>query len=470
MKKILTFAILAAAAMVSCSRIENAPAPAGEGVKMTVNASMPGTVGDPDTRVKFDALTAGKFPMKWGASGEVLRIYERVDNSSWSAKTTTSNYTPSGDYSTAAFEVTLPSTAGSAFDYWMVYPGGANNYQIGSGDNPTNYLNIVRMGTSATPQVPAATSPDNRYFFLVAAKTGLSARPTSIDADFVSVSSFGKMTVTGLAAASVSNIRITFNGKSYVTGFIDYRVDTDAVSLVKSNSWSKNYIDIDPKNISINSTSFDVWFGLACQTIAAGETVTVDFSTPGAVYSKTFTIPAGKSLDFQRGRVVGFNLDMSGVAGKKVLTFDFTSANSEKVPVEAKTLTAITTLGLNNFTWTADDGNDYAFTNNGSFYHREEQAFAQIAPTNYGYLGLPAIAGFKLAKIGFVRMYSGARSIEITTTAPLTDASQSLTTSDWTSATPPEIVLANPAVNTRYYIHATSGYTDIVKIILTYEE
>ncbi|MBR1868774.1 MAG: hypothetical protein IJ799_01760, partial [Bacteroidales bacterium] len=419
--------------------------------------------------VKFGELAGGKFPMKWGASGEVLRVYERTNNSAWSAKTTTSGYTPSGDYSTAAFEVTLPSTSASSFDYWLVYPGNANNYQIGSGDS-ANYLNIVRMGTNVTPQVPTATSPDNRYFFLVASKTGLTARPTGIDADFVSVSSFGKMTVTGLAAASVSNIRITFNDKSYVTGFIDYRVDTDAVSLVKSNSWSKNYIDINPKNISINSTSFDVWFGLACQTIAAGETVTVEFSTPGAVYSKTFTIPAGKSLDFQRGRVVGFNLDMAGVAGKKVLTFDFTSANAEKVPVEAKTLTAITTLGLNNFTWTADDGNDYAFTNNGSFYHREEQAFAQIAPTNYGYLGLPAIAGFKLAKIGFVRMYSGARSIEITTAAPLTDASQSLTTSDWTSATPPEIVLANPAVNTRYYIHATSGYTDIVKIILTYEE
>ena len=470
MKKILAFAILAAAAMVSCSRIEAPRAAEGEGMaKMTVNAAMPKDDGDA-TRVKFGALEGGKFPMKWGVDGEQLRIYERTDGNSWpDAAIRTSDYTASVDYSTASFAVELPAKAATTFDYWVVYPGGANNYQIGDKDS-ANYLNIVRMGTSATPQVPTATSPDNRYFLLIASQTGLGARPASLDADFQSISSFGKMTVTGLAAASLSNIRITFNNKTYVTGFVDYRVDTDAISLVKSNSWSKNYIDIDPKNISVNSTSFDVWFGIACQTIAAGETVTVDFSAPGAVYSKTFTIPGGKSLDFQRGHVVGFTVDMAGIAGKKVLTFDFTTANAEKVPVEAKTLTQINSLGLNNFTWKADDNNDYAFTNNGSFYHREEQAFAQIAPTDYGYLGLPAIAGFKLTKIGFVRVYSGARSIEITNTAPKTDPSQSLATSDWTSATPPEIVLTDPAVNTRYYIHATSGYTDIVKIILTYEE
>lgn len=472
MKKIYLFAILAAAALVSCSKTESVKAPEeGEFVTMTVNVD----VNEALTRVKFIDPAGNKYPMKWGASDERIRVYERKDNASWPSspiRSNASDYTPSSDYATASFKVSLPASSASLYDYWIVYPGGANNYGIGSGDS-SNYLNIVRMGTNSTPQVPTATSPDVNYMFLVAAQTGLTAQPTAINADFQSVSSFGKMTVKGLSASSVSNIRITFENKSYVTGFIDYRVDTDTPTLTKSNSWSKNYIDINPKNISINSTSFDVWFGIAVQTISAGETVTVAFTTPSGDITKTFTIPSGKTLDFKRGHIVGFSVDMTGLGVAKVLTFDFSSNADGKFYTAYKSRTAIGKKAT--VVWKADDGNDYTFNNaGGCYFNTNRLTLYEPATDNAGYFGLPAIPGYRLVAIkGDRTNNTGAEvQLEITSASPKTTDSESLTGSiTWAKgvANPATINLTGTAVNTMYYMHSLNAkYVPFNALELTY--
>lgn len=471
MKKLTAIILVAAAAAaMSCSKTEPLNKVDGETIRMNVNVSMP------ETKVIFGNKVGDVYQLKWNLSGESLRIYERKDAASWSSKIVTDSYTASSDRLTASFTATIPVASASTYDYYLAYPGGSNNFQIGSGDS-SNYLKIIRMGTKVSPQVPTAASADARYVFLIAKQEGLTSQPTELNAAFTSISSFGKMTVTGLGATTVSKITITFNDKQYVTGFIDYRVDTDAVALTKSNSLSKNYIEIDPKNLSINSTGFDVWFGIPVQTIAAGESITFTFTTPNGDLVKTVTVPAGKSLNFQRGHTVGFTVDMSGISTDtpttKTLTFDFIETDTAKLPTSASTNLS---AEMKNFTWPADDGNSYQFYNAGYFYHSTSATNAMLsagsATSVFSYLGLPAIPGYKLVNVALQRAYSSERHWEITSACPIGTTTSLTGDLAITTATPSIDLTGKTDAGTMYYIHAivcSNNYLDIKKIILTYD-
>ena len=454
--------LAAAAATASCTK-EEKNFSEGETIKLSIDATL-----DLQNKVIFGNLENNKYKLIWNLSNESLRIYERTDNTSWNSRLTTNDCAVSNDRKSARFLADIPVKSGSLFDYWLVYPGGANNYGISSSDNKDNWLNIVRMGTKClssdgTAQVPMASNVDNRFVFLVAAQTGLDSQATSLEANFVPVSSYGKMTVKGLNATEVSNIRIAFNNKSYVTGFIDYRVDTDTPTLTKSNSWSQNYIDINPKNISINSTSFDVWFGLPVTNVAAGETVTVTFTTPSGDIIKTFAVPAEHPLNFQRGHVVGFTVDMTGFGIAKVLTFDFSTNTGDQFLTSYKGRNAMAEAGKTTVVWTADDGNDYTFNNaGGCYFNTNRLTLYEPANGNAGYFGLPAIPGYRLVSITADRTNNTGALVylEVTTASPKTDASQSLTGSiSWAKsvAKPAPIFLNGTAANTMYYMHALNA-------------
>ena len=83
-------------------------------VEMTVNGSLM------DTRLGFGAPTETAYPVRWSAEGESVRLYERVDASSWGPKTFSGSYTPSSDLKTASFKFNATPQTASRFENQVV--------------------------------------------------------------------------------------------------------------------------------------------------------------------------------------------------------------------------------------------------------------------------------------------------------------------------------------------------------------
>lgn len=468
MKNKMFMVALAAAAVaattISCNKNELPSQEASEG-STVISAVIP------ETKVSFQTYSDGKYPLAWNASGEVIRAFCRA-NGAWIQATNSSSYTTSEDRKTASFTINLPEVESGNRDYYIASPA-TMTYQILAA-NASDYLDKVRLDSKITPQVPTATGPDSRFILMISKHEGCTVAPAKMNVDFSVLEAFGKMTVTGLDAASVSAIKIIFPGKSHVTGFLDYKISTDETILTKASS-STNYIEINPKNISVNSTSFDVWFGIAPQTFAAGESIKFSFTTPSGDIVKETTVPAGKTLAFTRGKATGFTVDMSGVGKKdtKELSFDFSSAPKAGFPTNAWEGRATGTFDI-----TASDGNSYTFFYDGGVFFNTNRLtiYENIAKTPaHGYLGLPAISGYKLVGIAADRTNNTGATVklEITSARPKTDSSQSLTGEiTWTSgvAKPQAITLGGTAAGTMYYLHSLANtWVPFNGLTLTYE-
>ena len=431
------------------------------------------TADIPETKVSFQALEGGVFPLKWNNEGERVRAYCRA-NDAWVPSTTSTGCDVTNEGKTANFSIDLPETDAALRHLYIISPA-SSGYQILPANRPEDYLDIIRMDSKITPQIPEAASPDERYILMVSKHENLSEYPSTINLDLFLVESFGRMTVKGLNAASVSNIRITFPDRTYINGFLDYKISTDETILTQAGS-STNYIDIDPKNISINSTSFDVFFGIAPTTIAAGENIKFTFTTPTGDLVKEAVIPGGKTLPFSRGSVTGFDVDMTGVGATstKVLTFDL-STNSAGLETNAWS-----GRGNKYITFTANDGNPYQFHRGGGCFFNTGTNTHTIyedtsAGATNGFLGMPALPGYKLVSIDANRSNNTGANVklEILDSCPKTETTVAMTgTITWAAGnpTPPTITLAGTAVNAMYYIHSLEKtWVPINGLTLTYE-
>lgn len=473
MKKIyISMAIAAAfsaAMMVSCAKEEsfegkNAPV---ETIEMSVNASM-----EADTKVDFGALKDGAYPVLWSKSGEAVRVYERVDGSSWSERMNSVQYTPSEDFKTATFKLNINPKKATSFDYFVVYPSTGLTYQIKSSDAPDKWLNTVRLGTAGT-QTPKAAGVDSKFTFLIGSKEGLSKQPSSLDVTFKHVLAYGKMHVTDFAIAptdTLSNIRITFNDKAYVTGFVDYRTAENMVDLTRASA-SKNYIDINPKNVNYRSGEFDVWFGIAPMTIEGGESITLSFTTKEGDVTKTAFLDQSKPMEFRRGRVLEFPVSMTGTSIPKKLQFDF-SQEDGKLPTAAKTPNAIREYV--SFKMTDQlSGKDYTFYNAGGAYHGAGKNYTTLYDgASTGYFGLPAVPGYKLSRITLDRANATGANVYVEVVSDIankTVIAESVLMAKGVG-NPPAIVISGAKENTVYYLHALqSTYVPFNALTLEYE-
>ena len=469
-KYIRTFAIAAmAAALLSCAREElKAPVqgPSAETVELEVTGSVPAT------RTSFGTPTADSYPVLWSESGESVRLYERVDGASWSDKNMSVSYTPSSGLTTSSFKFNIVPQIASRFDYYVVYPANGLTYQIKNLDSQDQWLNTVRLGTVGT-QVPRPGSVDSRFTYLIGKKEGLSKQPSSLDVEFRHILAYAKMTVRNLSVAStdsLSAVRITFNDKSHVIGFIDYRIEEDQVDLTRANA-SKQYIDINPKNLTVRPEGFDVWFAVAPMTVAAGESITFSFTTGAGDVTKTVFVPDGKPMEFKRGRVLEFAVDMSGTSIPKKLQFDF-ATDDGTLPNGAKTPNGMREW----FSFSKPDklgGGDFVFYNAGGCYHGTDKTYSTLydgAAT--GFLGLPAIPGYRLSRITVDR--TGATGANLYLEVVSDVASKTAITEKINFpkgiANPPSIVLPETRENTVYWLHSLDGtYVTLATVSLEYE-
>ena len=471
MEKIFkAFAITAiTAALLSCAREEfrvPSEGASGDVAVLDVTGSIPAT------RTSFGALSNGVYPVSWSAAGESVRLYERVDGASWSDKNVSLAYTPSDGLTTASFKFNIVPQIASRFDYYVVYPANGLTYQIKNTDAQDKWLNTIRLGTAGT-QVPRADGVDSRFTYLIGKKDGLTKQPSSLDVEFNHILAYGKMTVRNLAIAStdsLSAIRIAFNDKSHVVGFIDYRIDEDRVDLTRASA-SKQYIDINPKNLKVSPDGFDVWFAIAPMTVAAGESMTFSFTTGAGDVTKTVFIPEGKPMEYKRGRVLEFAVDMTGTSIPKKLQFDF-ATDDKTLPSGARTPNGMREW----FSFSKPDklgGGDYVFYNAGGAYHGTDRAYSTVydgAAT--GYLGLPAIPGYRLSRITVDRTGATGATLYLEVVSDVASKTSITEKINFPKGivNPPSIVLTGTRENTVYWLHSIDNtYVTIADLSLEYE-
>ncbi len=465
--KHISIIFFTAVALVSCAKQEAAITDdnsCGNFIEMGVSAA------SPYTKTAFGEKTEGLYPVLWSTEGESVRVYERVDESSWSAKNFSVNYEPSADLKTAQFKVNIKPQSADRFDYYVIYPGDGKTFQITTVDSPSQWLNTVRVANSGI-QTPDAAGVDHKYTFLLGKKEGLDKQPSSIDVNFAHILGYAKMTVKNLpipAGEEVSAIKITFNDRDYITGFIDCNVETGAVALTKSTSQSVGYVEIDPKNIDVNSTSFDVWFAMAPVELAAGESLSFTFTT--STGNLTHTTNLKDAMTFKSGIVTSFTIDAADAAVPTVLSFNLLDYVAN-IPTGVKTADACKQY-FNIPAVDSNSGKTFYFRNAGGLYRSGTNAWTTLYDgSNTGYLGLPALPGYKLTKITATRGANSGATVTLEILEDIASKKAMTETVTWTkgSTTPAPIVIDGAKENTVYYIHALgTSYVPLGEISLEY--
>jgi len=470
-KSILAILAAAAVCLASCAKEEirlsgeNAPAQDVEYIQMDVNADMSGV------KTTFCDKKDGAYPILWSAKGESVRLYEKIDNSAWGPKNFSVNYESSEDLKSAKFKINITPQSADRFDYYVVYPGDGRTYQITQADNKTEYLDIIRMG-NIDVQTPDANGVDHKFTFLVGKQEALEKQPATINVDFKHILSYGKMTVKNLPLVgqdTVSTIKIMFNNRTHITGFIDYHISKDEVVLTKSNSSSKGYIEINTKNIKDNKTSFDVWFAIPPTTLETNESVSFSFQTKSGDLTHTVTMPS--PMEFKRGEATSFTIDASDAAIPLELKLDMSTVY-DILPTGVKTPDANRQY-FNLPVVDSNSGKTYWFRNSGGLYHSGTNAWCTLYDgSSTGYLGLPAVPGYKLTKITATRGENQGAEVKLEVLSDIANGTKLTSEIVWAkgSKTPAPIMLEGTKENTVYYIHSLSNsYVPLGTFTLTYE-
>lgn len=448
MKKISLF-LVALAAVCSCSKNEMPIQKVqNEGEKVAIIAN---TTLSEDSKVTMGALSDGVYPISWNETGEVtfLRECVRTGNTGTIADCGSSSYKKvDAKNASFSFEVEAKTTEAD-YDYVAVYPCHPTDYKTNldhgvryGGDDQKNCVSYILNHTKT--QVPLADAPDPATHIMMAQSLNHPAQATSLSLNFKYVVGFGKMTIKNFPALAqdetVSKITITVPETKKITGRVYnyYHDNTEgtrhAGDVVPYNSANvKNYVMIDPSNISFNTTGFDVWFTALPVSLAEGETLNIAITTNKNNY--VFDKVLSKNLAIEAGKVSSFTIDYEKrIKTDFTVTFPFKTlaAAAAKWPTSSgeswstfencdsglavdndgtedpsnphRRMTANLTVGEDTYTFvlaTCDGATSHAIFWNVS---KGIQANAQR------YFGLPVIDGMKIKKIEYTNGASNQSS------------------------------------------------------------
>ena len=327
MKK--TFALFvacaaAALALVSCQKVDNAPASVAKTVHFTAQTL--------DTKTAFGAYDSGFYPTYWTANDENVKILANSTSSPVLAPVTPSVV----DYSTATFNAELTDDGSGSYIFYAVSPAAAfTSYTSGY-----KSFGVTVSGN----QTPSATSPDEAAM-LIAAKSAVyePSFPSSVDLSFLHATAYGKLTLTNLATVggeTIQTVKLTLTHDEKWTGSGFYYIEDyethSACDLVPASTASKELL------INTNSAS-DIWFACMPTTALGGEDIDVLVTTNKSTYARTITIPDGKN--FEAGVIAEFTVDMTSAVKETAPVYSLipasTGANGDHTNYAAAVTTTI---------------------------------------------------------------------------------------------------------------------------------
>ena len=290
MKKMMKNMVLVAAAamgIVACQKeIQDEVPVNGETVQVTFVA------GTADTKTSVDA--SGETPVfAWGEN-ETFAVLEQTD--ALAAATSVTYAKVDGKANITAEFAANPGK--ESYDYVTVYPAVA---YVGAESLAKATLSLPAV------QTMAEGSYDPDADLMVSEVVSVNAQPTEAQmVRFARMAAVVKMTLKGLeleAGDQVEQVIFTAAGKS-LAGTI-----TGDLAAPKEFAVAEG---VD--NVTVNTTSStDVYFTVLPATLEAGDAYTVTILTNKKIYIKQGTIPAEKSLVFEKGMVTRFGVDMAEV-------------------------------------------------------------------------------------------------------------------------------------------------------------
>ncbi|MBO4263552.1 MAG: DNA/RNA non-specific endonuclease [Bacteroidales bacterium] len=264
------------------------------------------------------ALAADGHAVLWHTDGEYLTVLEHAGGV-YSTAVTSGEGTTSDGGATMDFSASFRASTDAPFDYYALYPSASFV------SNNTDVENLkIKLPTI---QYPTEGSFGQNADVLVSQPvTGLASQPTSLTLAFGRKVAIGKMLIKNLASAeNIAKITLTVPGK-VVTGSSKINLKTaETVEYGYSgNGVDKVVLDYDGQAIAANGMTafFTAWpFSLA-----PGDSFTVDVETETLLFSRTVTIPEGRSLVFSEGDASDFSVSFTGVTGgPRAADLDYTA-------------------------------------------------------------------------------------------------------------------------------------------------
>lgn len=249
--------------------------------------------GTADTKTSVD--TSGDVPVfAWGEN-ETFAVLEQTD--ALAAATSVTYAKVDGKANITAEFAANPGK--ESYDYATIYP--ASGYVSATG------LGAVTLSLPAV-QTMAEGSYDPDADLMVSEVVSANAQPTEAQmVRFTRMAAVVKMTLKNFnleAGDQVEQVIFTAEGKS-LAGTI-----TADLAAPKEFAVAEG---VD--NVTVNTTSStDVYFTVLPTTLEAGDAYTITVLTNKKLYIKQGTIPAEKSLVFEKGMVTRFGVNMQGIA------------------------------------------------------------------------------------------------------------------------------------------------------------
>lgn len=306
-------AAIAAVSLVSCQQEGSIKTQESQMIDIVINAG-------PSAMTKTVLQEDGS--VLWG-EGENLIVFQTVGSTTTTAVSSDGETSDGGQ--TMTFGVSFAeNTEATSFTYNAVYPASA---WTAVGDEANTNVAALKTIFPAT-QKPTATSFDAAADLLIAKTLATEVQPSSLSLSFQRMVAVGKMTINNLA--SESNVKeIVFaamNGEEnanqpILAGRNRYNL-TEGSAEYGYNS-PVNAITMDYAGQTIAANGMTAYFTCCPFELGEGDSFKVTVSTEdGKIYSKTFTLAAGKSLAFKAGRASKFSVNMANAEEETVKSLE----------------------------------------------------------------------------------------------------------------------------------------------------
>ena len=284
-----SFILVAAAAMgfTACQKEIQEEVPVNEGTVQVTFVS-----GTPETKTTVD--TSGDTPVFAWDENETFAVLEQTD--ALAAATSVTYAKVDGKAHITAEFAANPGK--ESYDYATIYPA--------SGYVSAESLAAATLSLPAV-QTMAEGSYDPAADLMVSEVVTTTAQPAEAQmVRFTRMAAVVKMTLKNLTLAEgdqVEQVIFTAEGKTLAGTITAY--------LAKPNDFAAAE---GVNSVTVNTTSStDVYFTVLPTTLEAGDAYTVTVLTNKKLYIKQGTIPAEKSLVFEKGMVTRFGVDMAEV-------------------------------------------------------------------------------------------------------------------------------------------------------------
>ncbi len=295
MKKFMKSLVLFAAAAMALTSCENEMM--NEGIESNETYTMNFVAGEPESRTSVE-VDGENVTFAWASEGETFAFAQNTTEGLKLGTSVSFNNNNGLAEITATFtEATSPIVA--------VYPEAAWV------SNNENY-NKVKLIVLKDQDILDGTFDPKADLMVSEEITPENATDTHL-LKFGRVVAVGKMTVSNLPVVgteTIEKVNFSISSENALTGRLYIDLANGVVS--EWGYYDNAYNEVNLRNGNVVATaSNDFYFTCMPATVAAGETFTVEVTTDAATYTRTVTIPEGKSIEFACGKVSTFGVNMA---------------------------------------------------------------------------------------------------------------------------------------------------------------